>query len=369
MGCAVTCGAPDLVAAHWPALSAGALLPVLARYPGLGAFRAITWQSARPFAASGIVECDARRVFVKRHDPRVRTSCDLAEEHAFIGHLRAYGGAVPDVLTAHDGTTSVVADTGVYELHGLGEGEDLYRDAPSWTPVRNVAEAQALGRALARLHNAGALFQAATRQTRLVVAGDFVSREADFMAAIEHWVGCDADLRAALAGRAWRQDFRRVLLPWHDRLRRLVPALTPCWVHGDFHASNVLWQGGAVAAVLDFGLCNRASAVYDLATAIERNAVSWLKLSGDHRDIGHPELACAILDGYAGGATLPHAQVQAVRHVLPLVHVEFALSELSYFHAVTASAANAELAYSAFLLGHAAWFESRPGARLLGALG
>ncbi len=269
---------------------------------------------------------------------------------------------------ARDGATSVVAEAGVYEVHGLCAGDDVYRDAPSWTPVRNIAEAHALGRALARLHGAGAAFQAKPRQARLVIAGDFVSREIDFMAATEHWVASDGRLRAALEGRLWRQDFHRVLLPWHAALLPFLHALTPCWVHGDFHASNALWHGGAVAAVLDFGLCNRASAMYDLATAIERNAISWLRLSDDDRDIGQTDLACAILDGYASAAELPDARLRALRHLLPLVHVEFALSELSYFHGITSSAVNAELAYSAFLLGHAAWFQTLHGAQLLRAI-
>jgi Ser/Thr protein kinase RdoA (MazF antagonist) len=331
----------------------------------LGATRAVEWHSARPFAASGIVQCENARVFVKRHDERVRAVRDLAEEHDYIGYLRGQGEAVPQVLMTRDGATSVVHGAGVYEVHGLCAGADLYRDAPSWTPVRSMTEARELGRALARLHAAGAGFCAPARQTRLVVAGDFLTREADLVGAAQSWVAQDGRLRDALVGRPWREDFRRELQPWHDALRPLLPVLAPSWVHGDFHASNLLWRNGEVAAVLDFGLCNRASAVYDLATAIERNAISWLELSDGHGDIGHGDLACAILDGYGSVITLSNAQVQALRHLLPLVHVEFALSELSYFHDITRSVANAELAYSGFLLGHAAWFETWHGTRLL----
>ena len=39
-----------------------------------------------------------------------------------------------------------------------------------------------------------------------------------------------------------------------------------------------------------------------------------------------------------------------------MAHVEFALSELEYFAGVTGSAANAELAYDGYLIGHARWF-------------
>jgi len=51
--------------------------------------------------------------------------------------------------------------------------------------------------------------------------------------------------------------------------------------------------------------------------------------------------------------------------LLPLVHAEFALAELNYFHGITRSAANAALAYDTYFLGHAAWFNSAEGQRLL----
>jgi hypothetical protein len=117
--------------------------------------------------------------------------------------------------------------------------------------------------------------------------------------------------------------------------------------------------------MLDFGLCNRASAAFDLATAVERNAIGWLDMAAGDA-IGRPDLAAALLEGYARVA----GDVPAgLRRMLPVVHVEFALSELAYFHGVTRSRRNADLAYDGFLLGHAAWFATKDGARLLDAIG
>jgi hypothetical protein len=48
--------------------------------------------------------------------------------------------------------------------------------------------------------------------------------------------------------------------------------------------------------------------------------------------------------------------------------VDFALSEVEYFCAVTRSQANADVAYHTFLRGHAAWFATAPGRTLLGAI-
>jgi Ser/Thr protein kinase RdoA (MazF antagonist) len=339
-----------------PSLSAPELTPVLARYPGLGKVRRVAWHSPRPFAASSIVACGGGLVFVKRHDPRVRNVDDLVEEHRFIAHLRARGCAVPDVLVTREGETALAGPGGSYEVHALAAGEDRYRDAPSWTPIAAAAEARQAGAALARLHCASAGFDAPARRTRLVVAGDWLWRADDPAGALDAWVAEDSLLRDALAGRAWRSDFARVLAPFYGVARGVAP---PLWVHGDFHASNLLWGRDGVANVLDFGLCNRASAAFDLATAIERNAIAWLRL-GDG-DIGHAAIACALVQGYAEVAAVP----QGVRAILPVVHVEFALSEVQYFHAVTGAMADVEAAYGDFLLGHAAWFAGPDGQRFL----
>ena len=168
-------------------------------------------------------------------------------------------------------------------------------------------------------------------------------------------------LRAALAGRDWRADFARVLQPFYAAALDVGDAL---WVHGDFHASNLFWRQGGVTAVLDFGLCNRASAVFDLATAIERNAIAWLQLSPAMRDIGRASIARTLIEGYAEFAAVP----KGLENVLPVVHVEFALSELSYFHAITHDAMHAEMAYTDFLLGHASWFAGPQGQLFLAQL-
>jgi Ser/Thr protein kinase RdoA (MazF antagonist) len=324
--------------------------------------RRIAWHSPRPFAASGIVDCAGGTVFVKCHDAQVRTVSDLAEEHAFIAHLRAAGCAVPCVMTTRDGASAVIGPAGTYEVHALATGEDRYRDAPSWTPLADLDEARQAGAALGRLHRAAAGYDAPARRTRLVVAGDWLLRALDPATAFAEWAAGDPLLRAALDGRPWRADFTRVLQKLYRAASGVFAA--PLWAHGDFHASNLLWGTEGVTAVLDFGLCNRASAVYDLATCVERNAISWLRLSRGERDIGHADIAAALIEGYVRHAVLP----AGLRAVLPVVHVEFALTELSYFHAVTGDAAHAEQAYSDFLLGHAAWFAGEAGQDFLARL-
>jgi hypothetical protein len=65
---------------------------------------------------------------------------------------------------------------------------------------------------------------------------------------------------------------------------------------------------------------------------------------------------------------LDRSDVHLLAELLPVVHVDFALSEVEYFHAVTQDSHAAAVAYDTFLRGHAAWFSTPPGQALLGAI-
>ena len=357
-----------LTPAPWPGLTLEELQPVLALYPRLGNVRAVIWHSPRPFAASGLVACESTSVFVKRHDRRVRSQADLREEHAFIGHLQRAGAPVPRVLATGFGETAPARGEATYEVHALLPHADPYRDAASWSPFDSEDHARDAGRALAELHVAAARFRAPSRRTGMLVADFRAFLSTDPLAALARRVAAEPLLAAALSGRAWREDFARALLPLHARFAPHARGLVPLWTHNDFHASNLLWTGndaGArVAAVLDFGLSNRTTAVFDLATAIERNAVEWLRLADGTAEIAHEGLARALIEGYRAVRPLTPAEARALPLALPLVHVEFALSELAYFHGILRAPADCDAAYDDFLLGHAAWFATAPGQAL-----
>lgn len=315
----------------------------------------VVWRSPRPLSAAAVVERVGRRLFVKRHHATVRTLEGLAEEHAFLRHLRERGAPVVEVLdvTARGEWT--------YEVHSTGVGTDLYRDALSWSPFRSATHARAAGEALARLHLAAEGFEAPRRQVQPLVASFTVFAADDPRAALDRYVAERPQLADGLRDFAWREDTDRVLVPLYEDLAPHLPGLPSLWTHNDWHASNLLWDTeGQVSTVLDFGMSDRTTAVHDLATAIERNAVQWLLP-------GHPvreEDAVALLDGYQSVRPLSPAESAALPALLPLVHAEFALSELGYFHGVTRSPENTRLAY-AYYVGHAEWFAGRDGRRLL----
>jgi Ser/Thr protein kinase RdoA (MazF antagonist) len=140
----------------------------------------------------------------------------------------------------------------------------------------------------------------------------------------------------------------------------------PLWTHNDWHPSNLLWASdGSVRTVFDFGLADRTCAVHDIATAIERTAVRWLDLAPGVDDIADPDAALALLAGYATIVPLSQTDIAAIVRLLPLVHLEFALSEIDYFTAVVEDPTSATLAWDGYLIGHAAWFRSSAGRELL----
>lgn len=335
----------------WPPLTEAEVAEVL------GVPARIRWHSPRPFSAAALLEGG---VFVKRHHVSVRTPAGLAEEHAFAAHLRSRGVPVPAVLELGGGSTAARRGEWVYEAHAAGRGEDRYRDALSWTPFASAADASAAGRALARLHLAAAGYDAPPRRPQPLVASFTIFAGADPRAGLAAYLDRHPALAAALAGHPWREDTERGLLPLHRRLAPYLPELAPLWTHNDWHASNLLWDGPEVASVLDLGLSDRTTAVHDLATALERNTIGWL----DPARPVHLGQAAALLRGYTSVRPLSAAEAGALPALLPLVHAEFALSELGYFHRVTRSPENAALAY-AYYVDHAAWFGTAPGAAYL----
>jgi Ser/Thr protein kinase RdoA (MazF antagonist) len=158
-------------------------------------------------------------------------------------------------------------------------------------------------------------------------------------------------------------------MPFHAGLKRWLGRLKPLWTHNDMHASNLLWSSDAedaeAVSAIDFGLADRTNAVHDIATAIERNGVEWLELEGRFEQVVHMDQIDALLEGYEQVRRLTDAEAGAIAALLPLVHAEFALAEAEYFLRVLKSEEKAELAWDGYFLGHAEWFRSEDGRRLL----
>jgi len=362
----------ELVDPDWAPLTGSEVGAVLARY-GLPAGHdlvasgtgpaatprtgtVVAWSSPRPMSAAGLVRHGTGTVFVKRH-------------HAFAAHLRASGLPVPAVRRTAAGRTVVAEGDFVYEVHEVAAGIDLYRDAMSWTPYLSLGHARAAGAALARLHRATAGFARAARPPAVLTSSCCVITAADPLAEVDAVARRRPGLARYLAGRDWRRDLARDHLPVIRRAAPLLAGRQPQWGHGDWHPSNLTWDSAGpdaqVVGVFDLGLANRTFAVHDLAVALERSVIAWLDLAESGAatvDLGASD---ALLGGYAEVRPLSPAEARALPEVLPVVHLEYALSEIEYFADVVASPALADLAYDTYLIGHTRWFAGPDGAAFL----
>ena len=354
----------------WPAITHDDAAAALARFPVAGRLEALEWHSPRPFSAAARVRTTRGRFVLKRHHPAVRTPAGLAEEHAFIAHLAVAGIPVPEILLTDDRTSAITVGDWTYELHRQGAGLDLYRERLSWTPYLAASHAHAAGASLARLHAASRGFAAPARAVQPLVASFNILPSTDPLAATEAYVAARPALAAFLEPRDWRPAVAQLFAELGQGVPAALAAREALWTHNDWHPSNVLWSAdGQVETVFDFGLADRTCAVHDLATAIERTAIDWLEL-GQGRDatIGHPETAQALLAGYATVIALDRGEVAALLRVLPLVHLEFALSEIDYFAGVVGDAEQASVAWDQYLLGHADWFTAPHGQAFLNTI-
>ena len=363
--------------ADWPRLTLAEVDRVLRRYPETGGAAELLSYSPRPFSAASIVATTHGRVFVKRHHRSVRDRAGLLEEHRFIEHLRRadWGSSeplVPAVVAARDGETVTLDGEWTYEVHELARGVDVYEQALSWTPFLCAEHAKAAGQALAKLHRAAQGYDAPARAEGQLVSSYSIFASDDPIKAMERYLASRLSLRSYAEKRSWQQSMDAFLLPLHSQLRPWTGYLKPLWTHNDFHASNLTWSGAgedaAVRAIVDFGLADRTNAIHDLATAIERNVIEWLRMDEPAADLVHYDHLDAMLTGYTSLLPLSYEEARALVTMLPLVHCEFALSETEYFLSILHSEEKAYLAYEGYFLAHAEWFLSEQGGQLLAHL-
>lgn len=362
-----------LVKPDWAPLTLAEVRELLVQFPECDEPVEILSVSPRPFSAASVVRTRNGSVFVKRHHRTVRDAEGLLEEHRFMKHLLAHGAKVPRVFANSSGETAIEMGEWTYEVHETPEGVDLYGEAISWTPFRTTTHAYSAGRALARLHRAAEGFDAARRKRRPLVASFTIFADQDAGVGMDHYLAACPTLAGNAMVRRCCDEALELLAPFHAELRPLLPAIRLVWTHNDLHASNLLWsdttEDAQATAIIDFGLADRTNAVHDLAHAIERNIVEWLALV---EEPAHPENVPvhfdhleALLTGYESLRPLSDEEAAALAPMTALCHAEFALSETDYFLGVLHSEEKAPMACDGWLVGHARWFRSAGGRKLL----
>ncbi len=372
----------SLVEADWPALTLSEVDELLRGYPQCGGAVRVVSVSPRPFSAASVVETLYGRVFVKRHAAVVRDCDGLMEEHRLLEYLADRTPLVKAALKDGEGESAICHGDWTYEVHPVAKGLDVYEEALSWTPFLCVGHARAAGRALAEVHRAAEGYDAPRRKSQPLVSsfaifggalaesGSVEGLAEEPVARMEAYLSQRPRLREYAEKREWRRSFEELLLPFWEGFRPWLKDLTSLWTHNDFHASNLTWTGAGsqaeVCGVMDFGLADRTTAIHDVATAIERNCIEWLRVGDiDGTGLVHFDQLDALLGGYEGIRGLGAGERQALVALLPLVHCEFALSETDYFLSVLGSEEKAQLGYEGYFLGHAEWFLSAAGQQLL----
>ena len=350
---------------HWPALTLAEAKRVLAFFLNTAVPETVLWHGQRPFSATALTRLtDGTTLFLKRHDPRLRDQNALTEEHDFMAHLVRHDLPVTSPLKTQNGHSALTDHGWVYEVFPPLPGLDLYRDVQSWEPFLCSEQAHTAGSALARLHLAATDYTARARPDRLLLSSFNAITHPDLETGLRVWSTSQPDLNTKLNPQSWQQILS-VLEPFHAKLRPLLMDIVPCWGHGDWHPSNQFWTSDTpdaeICGIFDFGMSDRTCAAYDLAVAIERTAISWL--STDYR-VSWDQLT-ALLRGYQNIRPLTPQECKLVVAFLPLVHVEFALSEVAYYSALLRDEASAHVAYADYLLGHAHWFAGHEGQHLL----
>jgi Ser/Thr protein kinase RdoA (MazF antagonist) len=352
----------------WPYLTLQEVDQLLRRFPAAEKADALLTFSPRPFSAASVVSTPHGKVFVKRHHVSVRSETDLLEEHSLLEYLHQRDPIVVAPLADTRGKTVISASEWTYEVHPFAPGVDVYEEAHSWTPFLSAVHARNAGRAMARLHAASSGYLAAARKTPTLITSFTIFAQENPWPQLDRYVNERPKLHEYLNNFDWRNEIQQASAAFHHNLRPYLSSFQPLWAHNDVHASNLFWSDTSpqaeVSAIIDFGLADRTNAVHDIATAIERNAIRWLEIE-THADLVHYEHIDAFLAGYESVQPLSRAEANAISALLPLVHVEFALSETDYFIRILNSPDKAEVAYKTFLLGHANWFSTEAGKRLL----
>ncbi|MFT4021419.1 MAG: phosphotransferase [Acinetobacter sp.] len=332
----------------------------------------IIWRSPRPFSSAALIQVNQHRYFVKRSHRSFRKAEDLIQEHQFIAHLAQKGLAVPKVLIANHGFSAIEIGEWSYEVHHQAQGVDIYADHQSWKPFFFKQHAHAAGQILAKMHLAALDYTAVPpRSAQYLVSNQQLLEYPNIVEAIVNRIEHSPALTAYFHDKSLDQNLLVQLQHFHQPIHARIVAQPKLWTHNDLHASNLLWSSDAetaqITAVIDFGLSDCNSIAYDIAVTIERNFIDWLQYY-ENKEItvdeqGLQAFILAYLSEYK-----PVDALRLVPQLLPIVHVDFAISELEYFMGITHNVNHADAAYFDWLIGHTQWFVGEQGQAFLARL-
>jgi Ser/Thr protein kinase RdoA (MazF antagonist) len=187
------------------------------------------------------------RYFLKHHsDPETAAPAAIARQHRATQRLADLGVPVAPPLAGHDGRTVAVVGGHAYALHPWIEGR--HRHGGQLTP----GQCGRLGALLGMVH--ASLERVMPARGRAPANPEAGADPADTFTLIDELL---AHVRRHRPADAFDALARHRLLERRDLLEQHADRRPPKggpvgWVHGDFHPFNLLYQGDAPAAIVDW---------------------------------------------------------------------------------------------------------------------
>jgi Ser/Thr protein kinase RdoA (MazF antagonist) len=344
-------------------------------YPCLQGSVKILWCSPRPFSSAVLIEVvqalastgqtNLHPYFIKRSHRSFRRAQDILQEHAVLQHLASKNIPVATLITSNCGQTALEVGDWTYEVYEKAAGFDLYVDQQSWTPFFYTEHAAKVGSLLAKLHTAMQDFpELHGRSTRYLVSNQQLLESENIVTAIQQRIDNSPELSRYFADKNLDAVFLERIFQTHRKIKHVLQQVTKIWTHNDLHASNLFWSTQSadanITAVIDFGLSDRNSALYDLAITIERNFIDWLALEHTSQINVDEAGLSAFLQAYCAEIH-PQQDFSILPELLKIVHLDFAFSELEYFVGITQNLKHADAAYYDWIVGHVNWFFTEQG--------
>ena len=344
-------------------------------YPCLQGSVQILWCSPHPFSSAVLVEVmqalastgqtNLHSYFIKRSHRSFRRAQDILQEHAVLQHLASKNIPVATLISSNCGQTTLEVGDWTYEVYEKAAGFDLYVDQQSWTPFFYTEHAAKVGSLLAKLHIAVQDFpELHGRSTRYLVSNQQLLESESIVTAIQQRIDNSPELSRYFADKNLDAVFLERIFQTHRKIKHVLQQATKIWTHNDLHASNLFWSTQSadanITAVIDFGLSDRNSALYDLAITIERNFIDWLALEHTSQINVDEAGLSAFLQAYCAEIH-PQQDFSILPELLKIVHLDFAFSELEYFVGITQNLKHADAAYYDWIVGHVNWFFTEQG--------
>ena len=359
----------------WAHLTVSELHNLQPYYPCLQGGIQILWCSPRPFSSAAVIEVTqdavstdkigSRSYFIKRSHRSFRNAQDILQEHAFLRHLASKNIPVATLIASNCGLTALEMGDWTYEVYEKAAGFDLYVDQQSWTPFSYTEHAAKVGSLLAKLHVAMQDFpELHGRSARYLVSNQQLLESENIVTAIQQRIQNSPELSRYFADKNLDAVFLERVSQTHHKIKHILQQTTKIWTHNDLHASNLFWSAQSadanITAVIDFGLSDRNSALYDLAVTIERNFIDWLALEHTSQISVDEAGLSAFLQAYFA-EIYPQQDFSILPELLKIVHLDFAFSELEYFVGITQNLKHADAAYYDWIVGHVNWFFTEQG--------